>query len=368
MCSVEADLLEKLRLVEARQDADMARRVEAGDADPDRRGRQQAQPSVPQVAEVPVPEDRDDDEPAAKRVREDAASEAHGEMPLPAAGEEDDLEPDAKRGKFEAPAAQDLDPEEPIEGEAGMLATLEVEALPRIYRPGKFDVCECFSPPRVVKCAAENGLRAGWSIDILHEDGITGQRWDLARRDHQEKLFELVRRDKPHTISLCPPCTKFCALLRLCRKDVDRKEWLNAVRLVNVAVRIAEMQLAAGRHFIFEHPLTAASWRLPSLIRLRKAAGVCEATLHMCMYGLTSTDAAGIAPAKKPTRILTSSTAIRDQLLRKCDGQHRHVQLISTARVFLVVTRYTKTEPSHYFFRRIVAGRIRRTRNPLPRM
>ena len=49
----------------------------------------------------------------------------------------------------------------------------------------------------------------------------------------------------------------------------------------------------------------------------------------MCMFGLVSRDSEGVAPAKKPTRILTSSTAIRDMVSRVCDHQHRHVQFVS---------------------------------------
>ena len=94
--------------------------------------------------------------------------------------------------------------------------------------------------------------------------------------------------------------------------------------MVNVAVKIAEMQLDAGRHFVFEHPLTASSWRLPSLRRLRRRAGVSETVFHQCMYGLKSADREGLGLAKKPTRILTSSTAVRDCLSLRCDGSHRH--------------------------------------------
>ena len=99
--------------------------------------------------------------------------------------------------------------------------------------------------------------------------------------------------------------------------------------MVNVAVKIAEIQLDTGRHVVFEHPLIASSWRLPSLKRLRRRARVSETVLHQCMYGLTSKDAEGEAPAKKPTRMFCSSSAVRDMLSRRCDGSHRHVQLVS---------------------------------------
>ena len=165
-------------------------------------------------------------------------------------------------------------------------------------------------------------------MDILHEDGRTRRQWNLADPKQAEEAFEVYRRDKPQLVTLSPPCTDVCNLLHMCRGGVPRDEWVYAVRMVNVVVRIAEIQLDGHRHFLFEHPLTASSWRLPSLRRLQARAGVCEATLHMCMFGLLARDAAGVAPAKKPTRILTTSMAIRDCVSRLCDKQHRHVQLV----------------------------------------
>ena len=210
-----------------------------------------------------------------------------------------------------------------------MVATVSVGAARAIYREGRYDVCEAFSPPRMTEAAAKNGLRSGWSLDIQHVDGATGRRWDLAKPGQMQEALDLIRRDKPFLVTLSPPCTKFCALLQLCRHPVDRQQWLEAVRMVNFAVRVAELQLDARRHFVFEHPLTASSWRLPSLKRLRRRAGVFESSFHMCAYGLTSTDRSGTGPARKATRVLTSSMAIRDQLLRRCPGDHEHVQLIS---------------------------------------
>ena len=282
--------------------------------------------------------DKTEDVPDAKRARgsvqDDDADDDGDEIPLPPAGGADELEetesqPDAKRARLGSEATAGEDPRFPESDEIGMVATLSVASLKHVDRPGKYDLCEAFSPPRVTEHAAKHGLRAGWSLDVRCADGVTGRRWDLTRRADQDTAFDMIRKDKPHTIVLCPPCTRFCALLRLSRTQVDRQEWVKAVQMVNVAVKMAEMQVAGGRHFVFEHPLTASSWRLPSLRRFRPRAGVYETVLHQCMYGLVSEDRAGVAPAKKPTRILTSSLAIRDQLSLRCDGSHRHVQLIS---------------------------------------
>ena len=273
------------------------------------------------------------DGPEVKRARAEA-DDVDTEMPIPPVATEENPEaseqPAPKRARVGSEAATaEEDPLQPEAEEVGLVATLSVKSVRHIDRPGKFDICEVFSPPRVTEHAGKHGLRPGWSLDVRCADGVTGRRWDLTSRSDQDAAFEMLRRDKPHTVILCPPCTKFCALLRLSRTQVDRREWLDAVRMVNVAVKMAEIQLDGGRHFVFEHPLTASSWRLPSLQRLRRRAGVLETVIHQCRYGLVSEDREGLAPAKKPTRLLTSSTAIRDELCLRCDGGHRHVQLIS---------------------------------------
>ncbi len=53
-------------------------------------------------------------------------------------------------------------------------------------------------------------------------------------------------------------------------------------------------------------------------------------TVHtdMCEFGLTTTDAMGEAPAKKPTRFLTNSPMVAEQLDVRCKGNHRHAHLI----------------------------------------
>ena len=131
------------------------------------------------------------------------------------------------------------------------MGVVDRRAVKHIDRPGKYDVCEFFSPPRVAPFATARGLRAGWSLDIKTTDDVTGRKWDLLNPVEREMAFNLLRRDKPHTVTLSPPCTKCCALLRLSKYGVDRKSWFEAVRMVNIAVKVAEMQLDGGRHFIF---------------------------------------------------------------------------------------------------------------------
>ena len=100
-------------------------------------------------------------------------------------------------------------------------------------------------------------MRGGWSLDVACKDPVIGKSWDLADPDVLEEAAVLLKRDKPSLLILSPPCTKFSNLLRLGGREVPRALWIHAVRMVNAAVRLAEIQLEAGRHFVFEHPLTS---------------------------------------------------------------------------------------------------------------
>ena len=49
----------------------------------------------------------------------------------------------------------------------------------------------------------------------------------------------------------------------------------------------------------------------------------------MCQYNLRSTDEVGEGLVMKPTMFMTNSIAIARRLMRRCQGGHRHVHLIS---------------------------------------
>ena len=196
---------------------------------------------------------------------------------------------------------------------------------------GKYEVVEIFSPPRVCARARERGKNGGWSLDWMVMDPITRQTWDL-RQDHvKRKVLGMLRRDRPELVVACPPCTLFSMLQNLSGDPRTRcpVKWKEAVDMVDFAVEVCLEQLKAGRHFVFEHPLSATSWRVTRLDELRKTKGVHEATGHMCAYGMRARDLYGEAPVMKPTRYLTSSRSIQEKLCRRCEGGHRHVQLVS---------------------------------------
>ena len=62
-------------------------------------------------------------------------------------------------------------------------------------------------------------------------------------------------------------------------------------------------------------------------------AEVGSVVLHMCAFGITSTDEQGEAPVKKGTRLMSSSDEVLKRVDRKCSNggngtQHRQVHLI----------------------------------------
>ena len=116
--------------------------------------------------------------------RQQRQDDVDDEMPMPVAGDDAQVSAGVKRTRDNADGGGDEeradrvevdDPDMLVDGEAGMIEKL-------LNHPGRYDICELFSPPRVTKAAAVAGLRGGWSLDLKHVDPITGCAWDSARR------------------------------------------------------------------------------------------------------------------------------------------------------------------------------------------
>ena len=110
---------------------------------------------------------------------------------------------------------------------------------------------------------------------------------------------------------------------------MDPKVKKEGIDLLKVAVKAADLQLKNGGLFIFEHPRDASSWQEKCLTELAEKPGVQTLILDQCMYGLTSQDREGVAPARKSTRILTNVCGAEKFLRTRCDRGHRHVELVN---------------------------------------
>ena len=117
-------------------------------------------------------------------------------------------------------------------------------------------VSEVYSPPRVSEAAKGEGLQAGTAFDLQ-----TG--WDLTKEADVKAMFEILEKEDPFLLMLCPPCTPFSLLQEW---NFPRMELEKAIRMVriglhhlDIAVRLIEWQKKRGGYYVFEHPKTARS-------------------------------------------------------------------------------------------------------------
>ena len=131
---------------------------------------------------------------------------------------------------------------------------------------------EIFSPPRITKeAASQEGFRCGGAFDLT-----TG--YDFTKETDRRFVIDIVREQQPALVMLSPPCKFYSALRNLSNYKRDpqvvESEMEEGDTLLNFAIQVAEIQMSAGRGFLFEHPLSATSWQRPRLRRLLQRAGV----------------------------------------------------------------------------------------------
>ena len=66
-------------------------------------------------------------------------------------------------------------------------------------------IMQVYSPESGAKLRRKHGLTLGCSLDLTNG-------YDFDKAEDREKAWEIVRRDKPHTVIGSPPCTYFSAL------------------------------------------------------------------------------------------------------------------------------------------------------------
>ena len=192
------------------------------------------------------------------------------------------------------------------------------------------DVAEIYSVPRIAQEAAVRmygniELRPGWSLDLTREDPLTGLAWDLGKHEVRERVRKLVRDTKPFMVVGSPPCTMFCALQNLQKGKRDEQEFQkrleNAKRHVRFCFELYAMQVQGGRFFLHEHPDTASSWSMPEVVKMASKIGTMTTVCDMCAYGMVATDALGLAPAKKGTRLMSNSPEVIKRVSRRCTNE-----------------------------------------------
>ena len=167
-------------------------------------------------------------------------------------------------------------------------------------------------------------------MDINFDDPVTGKRWDLSKKEVQEKVMKDIRKEKPLCIGMSPECRLFSILQNLRKTPIDQEEWKKAVSCIDFCVQVAEYQLKMGRFFYFEHPLSATSWQLTSLSKLMHNPEVQGVVVHMCQFGRQANKGGEGEFAKKPTRVITNMPSIASGINRTCKGDRSHTYEITT--------------------------------------
>ena len=110
---------------------------------------------------------------------------------------------DAEKSVIEDEQKRKLDQEKELKGRLDQVMHI------RIPTSGNYDIAELFSPPRMTNLAKEHGLKGGWPIDDRCTDPITGRTYELRNSKDQNEVRQMIKRDKPLTLTVFPPCTMF---------------------------------------------------------------------------------------------------------------------------------------------------------------
>ena len=139
-------------------------------------------------------------------------------------------------------------------------------------------VAEVYNPSKFTRRAQRFRLHPGQAFDL--ELGH-----DLMQRSAQHSVLTYIKQERPGLVVISPPCEAFSVLNRLL--DKLRRNNLDAMKrhlaklkkgkiLLNFAMQVCHVCHEQGTcaTFVFEHPRCASSWKMPSVQRLLRQAGV----------------------------------------------------------------------------------------------
>jgi len=195
-------------------------------------------------------------------------------------------------------------------------------------------IVEVYSPPRVGAAARKYhgfNLLQGMTFDLIADEN--GRSWDFIREQDRKRAREAIRREKPYIVIGSPPCTDYTTLNqnvnhpRMHPEEVRRRMIVARTHL-DFVVQIYCDQLKEGRHFLHEHPASAASWKEESMKWLGGRRRVESVIAHMCPFGMKAKAPDGsVGLVLKPTRWMSSASELLKHIARRCTGDHHHTKL-----------------------------------------
>ena len=157
-------------------------------------------------------------------------------------------------------------------------------------------------------------LGKGLTFDLRGD--VDGRSWDFLEAADRREALARIREQKPYLVIGSPPCTSFCSLnerwnyKRMDPEEVRRRRAEGNV-LLGFAAQVYREQLAAGRHFLHEHPASASSWDDPCIERLLTKPGVGSTVGDQCRFGLQAKGENGeYRLARKPTRFMSTAPGV----------------------------------------------------------
>ena len=193
-------------------------------------------------------------------------------------------------------------------------------------------IVELYSPPRVSTIASKYGITSLGAFDITEMDPDDNMPWDLNLKSKRDKIRHIIKSCKPTIVIGSPMCTAFSSLQNMNVKSQGTDEWKakmkEAISHMKFACEIYEVQISEGRYCLHEHPLSAKSWALECIQKIKACKGVATVRGDQCMMGLVTKGPGGEdAKAMKPTRFMSNSKCILERLECRCDGTHEHQPL-----------------------------------------
>ena len=270
----------------------------------------------------------EDDEPVRKKRREDHDHDRQQGDDNAQAKEDDQKEADDEgESEDESEKESNSSSSSSSSSSSGQSDVVETQAKKRrlqVVAGPAAKVAEIYSPPRVSDMAEKMGLVGGAAMDLR-----TG--WDFSKLADRKACREKLEVEKPDLVVGSPECRMFSALQEMnpCKDGAEwKKAYTKAINHIMFCLEVYQDQINRGAYFLHEHPLTAKSWKLKAIQRMLDREDVISTVIDMCQYGMTAQGEYGEQPAKKPTRMMTNSPWLAEQLKRRCRGEHIHTTLV----------------------------------------
>ena len=149
----------------------------------------------------------------------------------------------------------------------------------------RLTIMEIFSPGRFAEMAAGFGFESMGSFDL--SDG-----WDWRKPIHRRRAEQILEFSPPDVLVMTPPCGPLSKLQALhpleSRKDPEaflREQW-EAKEIVKWCLKLANRQLALGKHYMFESSHGSQAWTVDEMQRFVEQWHHPQVNVSACAVGL----------------------------------------------------------------------------------